>query len=80
MSKLANYEEMTFGQYLKHLGMGIRQFAREVGLDPSVISHYARGRFTPSAASLQKIRKATGLPEGTIIRMVENSRKERESA
>lgn len=80
MSKLVNYESMTFRQYLEHLGMGVRQFAREVGVDPSIISHYARGRFSPSAATLQKLHQATGLPEGTIIRMVENSRKERESA
>lgn len=72
--RLANYEEMTFGEYLDHIGVGVRAFARAVGVDPATITHLTRGRHTPNGRTLQKIRAATGLPEGTILRMVENAR------
>jgi len=76
----------TFGQYIRSLrearSLGLRQFARDVGMQPSNYSNMENGFLqAPSDAALKRICAALGLAEGAaeqtkLFDLAAQSRKE----
>ena len=56
-------------QVRKRSGFTVREFARRVGVSPSLISQVERGRATPSVGTLLAITKELGLELGDLFRL-----------
>lgn len=59
-------------QVRERAGFTVREFARRVGVSPSLISQVERGRATPSVGTLLAITKELGLELGDLFRSESN--------
>ena len=60
-----------FGQNLHYLiqayGCGFRQFAKELGIDYSLLKRYMSGRVAPRKARLERLSKTLGVKPGSLM-------------